>query len=91
MSKEEQATQTARKTPREWAIAKRFLRLALDGSVDYRKHTPWEYEATCRVKRWPDPMLDPTFKITETEFDAAIQEMHATSVPTPKANQPARG
>ena len=90
MSKEEQSVQHQdRKTPREWAIAKKFLRLSIDGAVDYRKHTPWEYEATCRVKRRPDPMLDPTFKISEAEFDAAIREMHETS--TPKSNQPAKG
>jgi hypothetical protein len=74
-----------RKPPREWAIAKGLLRVASDGRVEYRKHTPWEYEATCRLKRWPDPMLDPTFAITEAEFVAAIAEMHATSVPKAKS------
>ncbi len=91
MSKEDnaQSQHCERKTPREWAIAKGFLRLTPDGRVDYRKHTPWEFEATCRQQRWPDPLLDPTFKITAAEFEDAIKAMHVVSVP--KTNQPAKG
>lgn len=78
-----------RKSPRAWAIAKGLLRLTPQGSVDYRRHTPWEYEAACRLIRWPDPLLDPTFAITAQEFDSAIASVHTTSVP--KTIQSAKG
>jgi len=79
MKTEERAE--VRKQPRQWAVEKGLLKLHEDGRVNYRRHTPWEYEATNRLKRWPDPALDPTFVITASEFDAAILEMHAASTP----------
>lgn len=67
------AVADARKPPHEWAIAKGLLKLNPDGSIHYKTHTPWQYHAARVMQKWCDPTIDPTFTVTEAEFDAAIK------------------
>lgn len=64
--------EAARKPPHEWAIAKGLLKLNPDGSIHYKTHTPWQYHAARVMQKWADPTIDPSFAISEAEFDAAI-------------------
>lgn len=65
--------ETGKLTPRDWAVRKGLLKLNRDRSIHYTTHTPWEYQSAFVVHRWPDPEIDPTFMITEEEFDEAIE------------------
>ena len=69
----EEAANADSKTPRDWAVSKGLLKLNRDRSIHYTTHTPWEYQCAFVVHRWPDPEVDPTFMITEEEFDEAIE------------------
>jgi len=60
-----------KKTPLTWAARKGLVVLAKDGSVDYRRKIPWEFDRMVHEQRWPDSAADPTFTVSETEFDAA--------------------
>lgn len=62
-----------KKTPRDWAVSKGMLKLNRDRSVHYTTHTPWQYQCAFVVHRWPDPEIDPTFVLTEQEFELAIE------------------
>jgi len=61
-----------KKRPCDWAVRKGMLKLNRDKSVHYTTHTPWEYQCAFVVHRWPDPELDPTFVMTQAEFEEAI-------------------
>lgn len=61
-----------RKPPHEWAVAKGFLKLNDDGSAHFKTHTPWEFFGARVARKWSDPLVDPSFAITEAEFDAGI-------------------
>ena len=62
-----------KRAPRAWAVAKGLLRLTSSGAADYSRGAPvpWLWEATERMCRWPNPAQDPTFELTEAEFDTA--------------------
>lgn len=54
--------------PHEWAVRKGLLALHPTGAVNFRKVVPWDFNLMAHVHQWPDPNLDPTFKISESEF-----------------------
>lgn len=60
--------------PDEWAVKKELLKLHKDGSVDYRVLIPWQYNVMKGLAKWPDPNADPTFKITEEEFNKVLEQ-----------------
>jgi hypothetical protein len=62
-----------KKPPRDWAVKKGLLKLNRDRSIHYTTHTPWQYQCAFVVHRWPDPEVDPTFVLTEAEFDEMIE------------------
>jgi hypothetical protein len=60
----------------EWAIAKGYVRFRRKGLIDYR--APKAHLLRCAYivrKNWPDPQLDPTFRVTEEDFDNAVKEV----------------
>lgn len=62
----------ALKPPHVWAVEKGFLKLNDDGSIHFKTHTPWEFYGARVARKWSDPLIDPTFAISEAEFDEAI-------------------
>lgn len=60
--------------PDEWAIKKDLLKIHKDGSIDYRVLIPWQFNVMKGLAKWPDPNADPTFKITEEEFNKVLEQ-----------------
>lgn len=60
--------------PDEWAIKKNLLKIHKDGSIDYRVLIPWQFNVMKGLAKWPDPNADPTFKITEEEFNKVLEQ-----------------
>lgn len=69
----EEARAATKKRPIDWAVQKELAKLNRDKSLHYTTHTPWQYRCAEVVHRWPDPEIDPTFVLTEEEFEEAIE------------------
>lgn len=65
----------AKKAPSEWAHVKGLV--APERPIHM---APWEHRAACVMSKWPDEALDPTFAVTEAEYDAAIAAVLAITL-----------
>ena len=69
------APSVAQKAPSAWAHAKGHV--APERPAYF---APWEYGAARVMQRWPDEQLDPSFAISEQEYDAAIEAVLAITL-----------